>query len=195
MKRLLVLAALLTVAVSAAFAAPSSGKGKPETSGSSSSGQSPAALCKEQRQTMGAATFQSTYGSNGNGKNAFGKCVSQHAQLQSANEDNAAKQCKAERAKDPDAFAKKYGTNANLRNAFGKCVSGKSKEQSDEAEQETLNAAKQCKKERADLGADAFAAKYGTNANKRNAFGKCVSGKAKAKAKGKDEGKDDDSGD
>ena len=36
------------------------------------------------------------------------------------------------------------------------------------------NAAKQCKAERkADPAA--FAAKYGTNENKRNAFGKCVS--------------------
>ena len=162
MTRLLVLAALLTLAVPAAFASPPAGKGKPDTGSFSSPGpskseQGPAALCK------------------------------------------------AERAKDPDAFAKKYGTNGNLRNAFGKCVSGKTKEQGDEQDQQkAANAAKQCKKERADLGADPFAAKYGTNANKRNAFGKCVSAKAKAAAKGKSEsngGKDesnegqDDSGD
>ena len=36
------------------------------------------------------------------------------------------------------------------------------------------NAAKKCKAERAD-GAEAFQNKYGTNANKANAFGKCVS--------------------
>ena len=45
------------------------------------------------------------------------------------------------------------------------------------------NAAKACKAERASLGADAFAAKYGTNPNKKNAFGKCVSKLAKAKSK------------
>jgi hypothetical protein len=39
--------------------------------------------------------------------------------------------------------------------------------------------AKQCKAERAALGAQAFAEKYGTNANLRNAFGKCVSGTAR----------------
>jgi hypothetical protein len=39
------------------------------------------------------------------------------------------------------------------------------------------NPAKACKAERATLGEDAFAAKYGTNRNGRNAFGKCVSGR------------------
>ena len=48
--------------------------------------------------------------------------------------------------------------------------------------------AKACKAERASLGVDAFAKKYGTNHNLRNAFGKCVSGKSKGdKAKGKDD--------
>jgi len=162
-KRLLVIAALLTLASPAAFAAPPAGKGKPEGASSSKSGQSPAALCK------------------------------------------------AERAADPGAFAKKYGTNASFTNAFGKCVSSKSKGNEDESgaqgkqdQSTTSNAAKQCKKERADLGAGAFAAKYGTNANKRNAFGKCVSSKVKVVGKQKDdvtEGNDesndghDDSGD
>ena len=42
----------------------------------------------------------------------------------------------------------------------------------------TDNAAKACSDERkADPAA--FKAKYGTNANKSNAFGKCVSGKVK----------------
>jgi len=51
------------------------------------------------------------------------------------------------------------------------------------AEQKSLiNAAKQCKAERASIGAAAFAQKYGTNKNKRNAFGKCVSGKNKPDA-------------
>lgn len=40
------------------------------------------------------------------------------------------------------------------------------------------NAAKKCKAERK-LDADAFKAKYGTNANKSNAFGKCVAGQEK----------------
>jgi hypothetical protein len=33
--------------------------------------------------------------------------------------------------------------------------------------------------ERASIGVEAFAKKYGTNHNLKNAFGKCVSGKSK----------------
>ncbi len=98
-------------------------------------------------------------------------------------EQNAAKACKAERAQmGAQAFAAKYGTNANKANAFGKCVSGKVKKAEAEAEaseQARENAAKQCKAERTALGVEAFKNKYGTNANKANAFGKCVSKHAK----------------
>src|SRR3954447_23278593 len=38
-----------------------------------------------------------------------------------------AQQCRAERAKDPQAFKDKYGTNKNKSNAFGKCVSQKAR--------------------------------------------------------------------
>lgn len=41
-------------------------------------------------------------------------------------------------------------------------------------QQADKNAAKSCKAERA-LNPEAFKTKYGTNANKANAFGKCVS--------------------
>jgi len=98
-------------------------------------------------------------------------------------EKNAAKACKAERASlGADAFAAKYGTNANKKNAYGKCVSETARKLTAEQQAEK-NAAKACKAERASIGADAFAAKYGTNANKKNAFGKCVSKLAKAKSK------------
>ena len=95
---------------------------------------------------------------------------------------NAAKECKAERGTTDasrQAFAEKYGTNANDRNAFGKCVSQKAREEQSERKKAKTNASKECKAEREQLGKDAFAQKYGTNKNKRNAFGKCVSGKAK----------------
>ncbi len=45
------------------------------------------------------------------------------------------------------------------------------------------SAAKQCKAERDRIGVQEFKTKYGTNKNKANAFGKCVSGKSKDKAK------------
>ena len=111
------------------------------------------------------------------------------AQSQSA-DGNAAKECKAERASlGVETFNKKYGTNHNLKNALGKCVSGKSKgkkddedeKDEDEKDEDSGAAAKACKSERASIGVDAFAKKYGTNHNLKNAFGKCVSGKSKDK--------------
>ena len=45
------------------------------------------------------------------------------------------------------------------------------------------NAAKKCKAERASMGEKAFAERYGTNPNKRNAFGKCVAKYSKDKPK------------
>jgi len=108
------------------------------------------------------------------------------AQAQNADK-NAATKCKAERqSMGVEAFQKKYGTNHNLRNAFGKCVSSKSKDAEDEKDEDddkgekSNGAAKACKAERASIGVGAFAKKYGTNHNLKNAFGKCVSGKAKA---------------
>jgi hypothetical protein len=113
-------------------------------------------------------------------------------------EESAAKACKAERQSlGPEAFQKKFGTNHNLRNAFGKCVSAKSKDgddEKDEADDEgekSSGTAKACKAERTSIGADAFAKKYGTNHNLHNAFGKCVSSKAKSKAKDKDDDEKD----
>lgn len=56
------------------------------------------------------------------------------------------------------------------------------------------NAAKYCQALRTAKGVEAFRTQWGTNPNKMNAFGKCVSAtnKAKAKAKGEDAKKDDD---
>jgi hypothetical protein len=55
------------------------------------------------------------------------------------------------------------------------------------------NAAKYCKAVRDAKGVDAFQAAYGTNRNKKNAFGKCVSQTARAKgAKSTDGQKDNE---
>jgi len=102
------------------------------------------------------------------------------AQAQPSDTDrtNAAQECRTERgdsAAAREAFAVRYGTNANKRNAFGKCVSQRSRSEERQREETADNAAKQCKTERTELGPEAFAAKYSTNAKQRNAFGKCVS--------------------
>jgi hypothetical protein len=96
--------------------------------------------------THDGKTFDQFYGTNKNGKNAYGKCVSTKAHELKAAEDaedaqdvkafkNAAKECESERGDDNFAaehggktFDEFYGTNRNNRNAFGKCVSSKSGE-------------------------------------------------------------------
>jgi hypothetical protein len=100
-----------------------------------------------------------------------------------ADKQNAAQQCRAERGTTPssrEAFAEKYGTNENNSNAFGKCVSQKTREEHGERHAAARSASRECRAERSELGREAFAQKYGTNRNKRNAFGKCVSAQARA---------------
>jgi ABC-type microcin C transport system permease subunit YejB len=159
-RALIVIVAFLSIAVSAALAAPPADKGKPEKT-----------------------------------KPAKTKPAKSESSSQAASDDkNAAKMCKAERgttAESIAAFKTKYGTNHNKANAFGKCVSGKSKAKKEKDENESESeaedaaeeaAAKKCKAERGTTSAtiEAFKQKYGTNHNKANAFGKCVSKLAKA---------------
>jgi hypothetical protein len=110
---------------------------------------------------------------------------------------SAAQQCRTERsAMGLELFRLTYGSNKNKRNAFGKCVSKRSHATHEAIKQARhdateaarivrdqldadVTAAKACKAER-DADPAAFAAKYGKNKNKRNAFGKCVSAQAKA---------------
>jgi opacity protein-like surface antigen len=102
---------------------------------------------------------------------------------ETAAQQSASAACKAERtALGVQAFRQKYGTNKTRRNAFGKCVSKMSKQtetQQQATVQTTVEASEACKTERTSLGEDAFAQKYGTNHNKKNAFGKCVSAQSK----------------
>ena len=86
-------------------------------------------------------------------------------------------------------FKDKYGTNANKANAFGKCVSGHGQEgeASDEDESRRREGRGERREEvqggaRDSSASQGFKDKYGTNANKANAFGKCVSKLAKEQA-------------
>jgi hypothetical protein len=82
--------------------------------------------------------------------------------------DQAAKRCAAEKKADKQAFRATYGKHA-MRN----CIKSEP-EAGDVAE--FKNAAKECRAER-EADAEGFQGTYGTNDNRRNAFGKCVSGK------------------
>jgi hypothetical protein len=170
MKKLLTLAALLCVVAPTALAAQPTAQSK---------------ACKAQRNAIGMNAFRLLYAPTASPKAAMDACLNRQALLVSTEEKNAAKACKVERGTTPEskaAFAATYGTNDNDKNAFGKCVSSKATDAVAEAQQEILNAAKACKAERGTTPASRaeFDAQHGTNANKKNAFGKCVSKAVKA---------------
>ena len=148
------------------------------------------ATCKAERAALGARLFRATYGSR-----PVATC--RRRVLDEAQEavGNAAGQCAAERADDPAAFREKYGTNGAQANAFGRCVARTAKKELRAASAATLNAAWECKAERAE-DPDAFRERYGTNPSKANAFGKCVSSKRAGDEEPDDEpGGDEPSGD
>lgn len=179
MKRLLIITATL-----AAFAAPLTGVASAKTSKADK--REAKKECRALRGDTAATreAFRLQFKS-------FGACVNAKAKEAKAErkaaKTNAARACREERSADPAAFKETYGTNGNKANAFGKCVSQKAKAkraEQDEADAEAAeaqtNAAKTCDAERSADPA-AFQEKYGTNHNKKNAFGKCVSQTAKAK--------------
>jgi hypothetical protein len=93
-------------------------------------------------------------------------------------ETNAAKaDCKAERGK---SKATRELFRANY-DGFADCVRPAAADEEAENEKAQKNAAQECKAERTEMGSEAFAEEYGTNENDKNAYGKCVSGKASKK--------------
>jgi hypothetical protein len=134
--------------------------------------------CRTEKHDMGTKVFKLTYAAKSTSK-AMTACVAKAQPVAAAATQNASQACKAERDADAAAFAQKYGTNTNKKNALGKCVSSKAQQATEETTEERVDAAKTCKTER-DADPAAFTAKYGTNKNKKNAFGKCVSATAKA---------------
>ena len=109
------------------------------------------------------------------------------AKPNSTDKQNAAKECKELRAgMGVAAFRQLYGSPAGAKNAFGKCVSKFAREEEQQREQAHSNAAKDCKAER-EADPAAFNAKYGKNESDKNAYGKCVSMKAKENKQEADE--------
>jgi hypothetical protein len=126
------------------------------------------------------------------------RCRSERARLKGRLLVRAIRECRAERAQDPAAFEEKYapieaardeagedrgegrsedtgegrdeGRDERRLTAFVRCVRQKYRE----LREEFANAAEECKAERAEDRV-AFRQKYGTNRNRRNALGKCVS--------------------
>jgi hypothetical protein len=165
--------------------------------------------CKSLRSEMGRDAFREEFGTNENGRNAFGKCVAKHSRVEHRAAAKALRECKAEYLEDADAFLEKYGTNdadasferppgaegdgppkppgdarpqAALRRAMHKCVALKLRAKRAERREALENAVDECK---AELVADpaAFMEKYGpddvTETGKFVAFGRCVLSKIK----------------
>jgi hypothetical protein len=166
MKKVLMMAVVLV-----AFAAPA---GAATAKTSKADKQEAKRECRAERGTTDATreAFKIKWG-------GFGHCLHQ-----------TAREAKAER-KAARREAKKA---CKGEHPFGKCVSqkakAKEKAQDDEDAAETedfKNAAQECDSERS-ADSKAFADKYGTNHNKKNAFGKCVSQKSHADSGDEDDG-------
>ena len=161
MIRKLILFVIVSLAVcSAAFAAPPAG-------------HSASLACTKLQASMGA-TFATTYPS-------FGSCVSSFAPLDQGNAASAQAACTKEQADASFAtshsgktFDQFYGSGAKGKNAFGQCVSSKVQASEAAEQQATPNPAQSCRTSRKTLGTTTFNNAWGTNANKSNAFGKCV---------------------
>jgi hypothetical protein len=85
-----------------------------------------------------------------------------------------AKECHKLKKADKAAFRATYGPKHAMKN----CKKGNPVETSETTPAEFKNAAKECKAER-EADPELFQETYGTNGNKKNALGKCVSGKVK----------------
>jgi hypothetical protein len=140
-----------------------------------------ARACQQLRTDLTEAIFKATYGTNADKSNAFGVCVSRWTRAVHQYRNAAETACAAEQA-DPNfatthggkTFAQFYGRGPNGAGAMARCINSKRQTATNTLVQATENAAKKCAAERK-LDPAAFKTKYGTNANKSNAFGKCVS--------------------
>ena len=122
--------------------------------------------CRELRGTTDATreAFKAQYRN-------FGACVSQKAREANA-ERRAARRAAKQACRDAENRGRCMKAEIKAKQAAQDAADA------EEAEERT-NAAKACDEERGDSSETrkAFADKYGTNANKKNAFGKCVSQK------------------
>lgn len=167
----------MIAAVAVAALLPAAALADPATSADKANG---ARACNALKTSMGSAAFASTYAT-------FGKCVSAWTRAEHQNRHEASAACKAEQADagfaathDGKTFEQFYGVGKKGANALNRCTQAKQKAASAAERRATVRVAKQCKAERSSLGAEAFKAKYGTGAQKANAFGKCISKLARA---------------
>jgi len=113
--------------------------------------------CKSLRSEMGGDAFRSEFGTNENGRNAFGKCVAKNARGEARAARKALRECRDESAEDVTAFLEKYGS-------MRKCVALKLREVKKERREALAEAVASCKEEFV-ADPDAFMAKYGPDSS------------------------------
>jgi hypothetical protein len=156
-------------------------------------GTSASATCTAQQAdpnfaaTHGGKTFAEYYGAGKKGHDAFARCLSTvvkaNRQAEQQGRMNPARTCRTMRTQlTASVFDQTYGKNAHDRNAFGKCVSATARAQANNE----VSASSTCKADQSDPnfatthGGKTFEQTFGTNADRSNAFGMCVSSTAKA---------------
>lgn len=146
-----------------------------------------ARACQTLRTALTDATFKTTYGTNADKSNAMGKCVSAWTQKEHQNRHAAETACKAEQADAGFAaahggktFAQFYGGGKSGVSSLNRCIQSKRAAESAAEKADVVAAAKTCKAQRKSMGDAVFKTTYGTNADKSNAFGKCVAKLASA---------------
>jgi hypothetical protein len=142
----LALALLAAVAIVPAGALANSGQGTDRANA--------ARACKALKTTQ-PELFTQTYGT---AANAHGKCVAAWAKTAAQARQAAAAACRAANAK-----------------PLGRCINARTVQRVNAELRALQNAAQTCKAIRNDMTAAAFRNAFGTNRNKANAFGKCVS--------------------
>ena len=174
----------LIAAFAVAAILPVAASADPATASDKANG---ARACVALRTSLTEATFKATYGTNADKSNAFGKCVSAWTQKEHQNRHAAETACKAEQADAGFAaahggktFAQFYGGGKSAVSALNRCIQSKRAAESAADKADVVAAAKTCKAQRKSMGDTAFKAAYGTNADKSNAFGKCVAKLASA---------------
>ena len=115
----------------------------------------PSRSCRTLRTQLGVRTFALRFGT---ASNAFGKCVSWAAGLQTQSENAASATCRTAQDASATTFAASYGSSAN---AFGKCVSSNSSTEAKAKLQASIAAATACATERT-ANVAAFNSKYGS---------------------------------
>ena len=149
--------------------------------------------CRAERGTTDATreAFRVKYGTNKNGKNAFGKCVSRTAKDEKAERDGRRQErrqgvqgraCRRRRRvrREVRHQQERQERLRQVRVREGQGAQGRGRRGGRREGRGAQERREGVRRRAHESGEEAFAAKYGTNTNKRNAFGKCVSQTATA---------------